>query len=594
MRRCHYLKGNQRTETIHHAIWFDTETTQVKLPGGGVKHVLDFGFAGYSRRKSNGRWTKTKWCKFHTISEFWDFVDEHVKKKTKLYMFCHNTNFDLPVLDVFGQLPEYGYELKFAVIEGPPTILKWQKPGGCITILDTLNWWRVPLKVLGDSLQFKKLSMPKKDDTLELWDKYCQRDTEIIIKAVQDWSDFILFNDYGGFAYTLAGQAYTLYRHRFMHHKIAIHNNVSACELEREAYKGGRNECFRTGLLAGHWNLYDINSMYPFVMSTKLFPTKLKYYSKHKTLADLDKLLEQYAVIAQVKLNTLEPAYCIKLNDKLTFPVGEFEATLCTPELKYAIANNHIAEVKSVAVYEQAEIFAGYVGEIYNLKTKAKLQSEALNANKYKLLLNSLYGKFGQKGLVFINQFHDMEIPSRAWLEFDVEKGTTERFRALSGLVQKLDCQIESRDSFPGIAAHVTAEARMLLWSIIKSVGPGNVAYCDTDSVLISPEGEKRLKYPVHKTDLGALSVDGEYDYVRIFGCKDYEMGKKKRTKGVKKTAEWITPNTIKQDKWSSLKGLLRSKSLDSPTTIPLIKHLSRIYDKGLLGPCGSVFPFWF
>ena len=71
-------------------------------------------------------------------------------------------------------------------------------------------------------------------------------------------------------------------------------------------------------------------------------------------------------------------------------------------------------------------------------------------------------------------------------------------------------------------------------------------------------------------------------------------MGDKKRTKGVKKTAEWIGKNTIKQDKWSSLKGLLRLKALNAPTTVPLIKHLSRIYDKGLRGPCGSIFPFWF
>lgn len=593
-RKCHFLKGNKTTETIHHAIWFDTETNQERIQGGGVKHILDFGFAAYSRRKSNGRWTKPEWFKFHEITEFWEFVDSHVKNKTKLYMFCHNTNFDLPVLDVFGELPKLGYELKFAVIEGPPTILKWQKPGGAITILDTLNWWRVPLKVLGVALNFPKLDMPDKDADICLWDTYCKKDTEIIIKAVQDWSDFILFNDYGGFAYTLAGQAYGLYRHRFMPHKIAIHDNEKACELEREAYKGGRNECFRTGLLPDKWTLYDINSMYPYVMSTRLFPTKLKYFSKRKNLDDLIILLQDYAVIARVKLNTLTPAYCIKQNDKLIFPVGEFTATLCTPELKYAIENNDIVSVEAVTVYEQAEIFKDYVDEVYKLKTKSKILGETLNAWKYKILLNSLYGKFGQKGLVFINQFHNIDIPSRAWLEFNVEEGTTERFRSLAGLVQKLDCQIESRDSFPGIAAHVTAEARMLLWSIINEVGPGNVAYCDTDAILISPEGKKRLKYPVHATDLGALSLDGEYDYVRIFACKDYEMGDKKRTKGVKKTAEWIGKNTIKQDKWSSLKGLLRLKALNAPTTVPLIKHLSRIYEKGLRGPCGSIFPFWF
>jgi len=311
MRKCHYLKANQRSETIRHAIWFDTETDQISLPGGGVKHVLDFGFAAYSRRRTNGLWAKPLWLKFHDIMDFWRWVDDHTKLKTKMYLFCHNTNFDLPVLDCFHALPELGYELKFGVIEGPPTILKWLKKGKNITILDTLNYWRVPLKVLGDSLNLPKLPMPAKDAGIVAWDTYCMRDTEVIMTAIQKWSDFILRNDYGGFAPTLAGQAYKLYRHRFMDHKIAIHNNEKGCNLEREAYKGGRNECFRRGLLPDKWKLYDINSMYPFVMSTNKFPTKLKYYSSHKSLDDITDLLQDYSVIARVQLDTVTPAYCI-------------------------------------------------------------------------------------------------------------------------------------------------------------------------------------------------------------------------------------------------------------------------------------------
>lgn len=594
MRKCHYLKGNLKSQTIHHAIWFDTETNQIALSGGGVKHVLDFGFAAYSRRRANNTWTRPEWLKFHTIEDFWTWVESKTKNKTRMYMFCHNTNFDLPVLDVFNQLPQLGFKLNFAVIEAPPTILKWTKEGKNITIMDTLNWWRVPLKVLGQSLEFPKLKMPEKDASVVEWDTYCMRDTEIIMRAIQKWSDFVLNNDYGGFAPTLAGQAYRLYRHRFMHHKIAIHNQDRACELEREAYKGGRNECFMRGRLPGVWKLYDINSMYPHVMSTKLYPTKLKYFSTHKNLTDVIELLTEYSVIARVKLNTLTPAYCISQNNKLIFPVGRFTATLCKPELQYAIAKGDIEKVEAVTVYEEHEIFKDYVAEIYALKTENKIAGRKLEAWLYKILLNSLYGKFGQKGLVYVNEYHDMEIPSRAWTEFDVDSGETENYRCLSGLVQRLDCEIESRDSFPAIAACVTAEARMLLWSIIEQCGPGNTAYCDTDSILLSPTGEDRLQYPVHDTKLGALALEGVFDEVTIHGCKDYEMNDKIRTKGVKKNAIWLEKNIIQQDKWSSLKGLLRKEALNAPTTVPLIKHLSRSYDKGVCGPSGSVFPFWF
>ena len=42
-----------------------------------------------------------------------------MRKKTKLYMFCHNTAFDLPVLDAFKALPNREYKLIRAVIDAP-------------------------------------------------------------------------------------------------------------------------------------------------------------------------------------------------------------------------------------------------------------------------------------------------------------------------------------------------------------------------------------------------------------------------------------------------------------------------------------------
>jgi len=269
MRRAHWLKGNATSESIQRAIWFDTETDQIDVGIGVVKHVLRIGYAAYSVRGHGGTWTAPVWHRFETPEDFWAFVVSKAYLKTKLYLFCHNTNFDLAVLDIFKHLPLLGFDLRFAVIEAPPTILKFISGKKSIVVLDTLNFWRQPLKLIGDSIGLPKLSMPDVSGSPQEWDTYCRRDTEIIMVAIQRWADSLVAKDYGGFAYTASGQAFRLFRHRYMTTKIGIHNNQKACDLERAAYSGGRNECFKLGQLKGHYLLLDVNSMYPYVMQAK-------------------------------------------------------------------------------------------------------------------------------------------------------------------------------------------------------------------------------------------------------------------------------------------------------------------------------------
>ena len=124
-------------------------------------------------------------------------------------------------------------------------------------------------------------------------------------------------------------------------------------------------------------------------------PTKLKYYSERKNIADLSKLLKEYAVIATVVINTETPAYCLKYKNKLIFPVGLFEVTLCTPELLYALEKGDLVEVKCLAVSQHENIFKEYVTDIYQRRVRAIKEYDQLGKIQYKLLLDSLYGKFG-------------------------------------------------------------------------------------------------------------------------------------------------------------------------------------------------------
>ncbi|HXK37161.1 MAG TPA: DNA polymerase, partial [Candidatus Paceibacterota bacterium] len=232
---------------------------------------------------------------------------------------------------MFRELPKRGWKLGHCVIESPPVILSWRKGTATIMVLDTLNWWRHSLAQIGESVGTPKLVMPKLKASGTVWDRYCRNDVDVIRVAMRRWWAFLHEFDLGGFAPTLASQAFRAWRHRFMSHPVLIDANPSALKLARSSYHGGRTEAFRLGKVQGRVHVLDVNSMYPFVMRDERYPTTLKLHARRPSLSELRRWLTRFCVVARCQIRTSVPRYAIVLDGRLVFPVGRFEATLTTP-----------------------------------------------------------------------------------------------------------------------------------------------------------------------------------------------------------------------------------------------------------------------
>jgi hypothetical protein len=591
IRISHFLRGNKGGELPHLAGWLDTETRERRVDRATVEHVLRFGWACIQRTTPGGKWTAPEWFRFTTPEDFWSQVFSYTRPKTRLYLFSHNLAFDAPVVDTFRILPASGWKLGHAVIESPPVILSWRRLDRTIVMLDTLNWWRTSLASLGDSIGIPKLKMPSGRASVKRWDVYCRNDVEIIRQALHKWWGFLARYDLGGFAQTLAGQAFRSYRHRFMDHKILIDSNPKALRLSRDSYMGGRTEAFHLGRIKGPVYCLDVNSMYPYVMQSREYPTVLRLYTRTATKADLRRWLSSKCVVAKCRLDAREPCYAVVRDGKLLFPVGRFEALLTTPDLFRALQSGELKECLEVAVYDKAPIFTRFVDELYNLRLDAQRQGNPVDSHLVKILMNSLYGKFGQRGGVWQKTGDTPDLSVKTWVDYDLESGETTTMRQLAGIVQRKETDGESYSSHPAIAAHVTAYARAYLWSMIVRAGRGNVVYCDTDSVWTNVAGYRRLLARVHKTELGALKLEHSYRWVLIHGVKDYETPDGIKCKGVSPSARWTQRNAVEQEQWSSLSGLVRGESLAAPRTTRVRKVLSRRYTKGTVSPDGSVSP---
>lgn len=612
-RRPHFITTNKSRDYPQQAIWFDTETnlrlstgelisledwkamTQPLEPSERgkmeVTHELRIGYACYMRRHRNGEWSDEDWCEFTSRDQFWEFVCSKLRPKTRLYLFCHNTGFDLPVLNVFRSLPKLGFTLKGAIIDSPPTVLKLIRGSESITILDTLNIWRMSLEKLGKHIGVPKLPMPATSATKEVWETYGRRDVLIIREACLKWWHYLESNNMGGFGVTLASQSMLLFRAKYMKHRIFIDCNEHALKLTRSGYTGGRTESFRIGQVQERVYYIDVNAMYPAVMHDEQFPTKLIGYTTHATLADIRIWLKQYSVCAQVLLRTNKPFAPLKIKSKLLFPVGQFVTILSTPELLYALDHADILKVQKVAVYDHAPIFREMMHDMNQIKAQANRDGDAVTEFQTKILNNSLYGKTGQNGIKWMETEWVDDLTCKQWIHYDMETGTIQHHRQFCGLKQVKETEGESRESFPAIAGHVTAYARMKLWSLIEQAGQANVYYCDTDSLILNQTGYDRLKHGIDAYKLGAYKLVGTYDDITIHGNKDYTFGDESKTKGVRKDATWLNGWTVSQEQWSGLKSLIRTEQADAPRTKKIVKSLTRRYSKGLVTTQGVVIP---
>jgi len=590
------LKGNANNELPSQMIFVDTETRGTAVEPGVERHRLWFGCALYRRtREHRGKVSVTEeWFTFHTPTEFWDWVEDKALVGRKLYIFAHNWNFDGSILYTASQLHERGWHTMAYVNENPPFILRVKKERMYLALIDSLNYFTMSLAALGESIGIPKLEYPGEDNDWDRWVTYCKRDVQVLCNAITQYIGFVGELDLGNFRPTIASQAFNAFRHRFMDTPIMIHDNQRALELERDSYFGGRVECFRIGEIREPLYYLDVNSMYPFVMQTHEFPTAMHGLKRRTDITRLSEALDYYAVTAKVLVNTDEPVYPFVRNDKLMFPTGEFCVTLSTPELRYALEHEHIVHVYEMCLYRKAEVFTNYVTELYEARQRYRRADNPAFAFMCKIMLNSLYGKFGQKSNTWERVREAREDDPPEWLEQFSPGDPVARYRVRAGVVQRKMRTEEARDSFPAIAAHVTAYGRMLLWYFMRVAGRENVYYCDTDSLVVNEDGYNRLSSHIDANSIGALKLEQSVTYAKFNGPKDYIIGDTVRMKGIRKDAVEIEPATFKQQQFRSWDYHMSQGDEGFIDIQTITKHLNRIYGKGTVNDDGTVDPYHF
>jgi len=504
----------------------------------------------------------------------------------------HNIDYDARLSRAFYYLPARRWRPVWCVMVKSCTVFAWQRGKQKLTLQDNLNIWPMSLAKIGASLGLEKLDVDFDSVADEELYIYCRRDVEILIESWRTWIEFLDEHDLGNFGLTIAGQAWNAYRHKFMEHKIGIHNDKRALDLERESYRGARCETFRVGKLPpGTYYKLDVNGLYAAMMSFYPYPRKLLKTIVNVRIEYLDHLLHDHLIVARVLLDVHEPKYPVRIHGRNAYPTGTFFTTLTSPELQEALISGELVGVGRCALYEPADLFSGYVGWATGLRQQYKLADDQARSVMCKLLQNALQGKFGQRG-------HHQEIIGEAPLAqvrvkhyVDGETGRTCVDWTFGGRIIRQYDEGEPFDSFPAIPAHVSAYGRLYMWSLMLQAGRENVFYIDTDSLITNEAGYRRLANMISAVEPGKLKLESVASDVEIHAKKDYRFGEKRCIKGIRDNAELISAGLYDQWHFTTARFGFQAGNLDGVTLHRVQKNLSRTITAGTLRADGWIEP---
>jgi hypothetical protein len=595
MRKQHKLKPTTGTYIPKRFIFFDCETDQRQIDKDTIHQVFKLGYAVFCNRLENGELEIISDLEFYGYRSLWNWVSNLCYTKSATYLIAFNIVFDLTVLKAFQMLPRLKWTLESFYSKGRVSIFRWKKVGSRLMGLDCSNFFPGKLDDLGVSLGIPKLQIDFETASYSELMTYCKRDVMIMIKGMESWFKFLCDNDCGSFKPTVASTAFNTWRHKHLKKTVHIHDDLLALELERESYKGGRTECLFQGRLEND-NFYylDINNMYGFVLQNYEFPARLWSAREDGDPWRLAFKLKKYCCIARVVLDVSESVYPYTYNDYACYPTGLLELTLTTPELKLAINKGWLKEVKAISWYRKERLFESYIKEFRFLRKRYQDENSEIYEKIVKLLINGLYGKFGQKK---ISQEKigkcDPNVFLREMVFDNVKKEYFDQIW-LGGTIFSEHRDGEAYHSFPAIAAHVTAYARLYLNWFVNQVPAGCVFYMDTDSLIVNQRGFNSLKFYIDPDKIGMLKIEGESSWLEINAPKDYSMEGRIRTKGIKSSAVEIAPDKYEQWQWPSLPGIVRFNRGDPYTMKRIIKHKTKIIHSGVVQPSGWIEPFHF
>ena len=378
---------------------------------------------------------------------------------------------------------------EFSFSGKPP--YKTGKKYATLEFRDSKNYADLSLEKMGKVIGFEKLPTPDFITDIELWTKP---------RTVDEWNDLkqynindswvtfyfmeYLFNGYEQLGATVkltqASTSMSLFKNKFLGDYVVYPQRIDYLQNTLQAYYGGRTEAFKRGEFKNCF-YYDFNSLYPSVMHDYEFPDPNFTRCHRRNKQDF---IFEYEGVAEITIEVPKMAsqpLPYKEGGKILFPCGTIKGWWAHIEIRNAVeCGCTIKEVhQDIYFTKTVRPFKGFVSTLYNLRKKYK-KEVPVNPMEYvtKILMNSLYGKFGEKFDDRTNTYHKDSVTKKM---YDASLKT----EFIDDFIDLTESQEPMAHCIPIWAVYTTAYGRVKLHKAMMQ--HPNIIYCDTDS-MVTPD----------------------------------------------------------------------------------------------------------
>lgn len=405
---------------------------------------------------------------------------------------------------------------------------------------------------------------------------YCRRDVEILVKSFNQFENNLKqffkenlhvkpfnvdeFLTIGAMAYQIQEEFILKYCYEKMdmeiHKGIKITNKTH--QLASYFYFGGItqfNPKHQGQNLMGKFIKIDINSAHPSSMC-ELLPYGELYNFKDQTPQEGKKYLEYWEIKVDLAINKtgdfINLANWVKINNRINKNNPNYKKQLETKNRYCEMLMNfncfYLKEefeiLKNFYNFEGIKIvnrwwayadyfLKDYVKSIYKYKEHYARKKDKANAQTYKILLNSSYGKHATRadfGEIYIcsskNEYEEIlkmgeiEIYKRKWEVKEVSEFIKLDNHYFLSLVPIDENQKPLFNKL--IAATICAWTRIKIYKTILKLGVENFIYCDTDAIIFKYfDGWDKL-VELDNYELGKWALEQETNQVKVKGAKNY------------------------------------------------------------------------
>lgn len=353
-------------------------------------------------------------------------VVEFLFKHEGRWLFCYNLQYDaecilklLPseIFDPYREKKRLRFKYQdYAITYIPKKQLKIQKKKHTVSLYDIaqycdnkplssayLEYVKKPLHQ-----EYLKTKESRKSFSLRHYSRhkkqirsYCITDCILTKELAENWLDTFC----KAFAFYPANWISSGY----LAEKVLVYNKIpipffidipyEIQKLAWETFYGGRFELIQRGFI-GYCCLYDINSAYPYALTHLPDITNGKWFNSRKI--NPNSALGFFHISAQIDYSVkIAPFPFRTKNNRIIYPVGEFETFVTLEELK-AVTGDPKIKYKIVDSYQFIPNknctypFRKFITEQYDKRLKLK-NEENPSERAIKIILNSIYGKTAQR-----------------------------------------------------------------------------------------------------------------------------------------------------------------------------------------------------